>query len=47
MMSGGGIDIGKKLHVINITFNILNEGGNTMSTDRNHLIAVIRDSEKL
>ena len=45
MMSGGGIIIGKKLHVINITFNILNEGGNAMSADRNHLIAVIRDSE--
>ena len=47
MMSGGGIIIGKKLHVINITFNILNEGGNAMSADRNHLIAVIRDSEKV
>ena len=47
MMSGGGTNIGKKLHVINITFNILNEGGNAMSTDRNHFIAVIRDSEKL
>ena len=33
------------LHVINITFNMLNEGGNAMSADRNHLIAVIRDSE--
>ena len=47
MISGDGTNIGKKLHVINITFNMLNEGGNAMSADRNHLIAVIRDSEKL
>ena len=47
MISGDGTNIGKKLHVINITFNMLNEGGNAMSTDRNHLIAAIRDSEKL
>ena len=45
MISGDGTNIGKKLHVINITFNMLNEGGNAMSADRNHLIAVIRDSE--
>ena len=47
MISGDGTNIGKKLYVINITFNMLNEGGNAMSADRNHLIAVIRDSGKL
>ena len=47
MISEDGTNIGKKLYVINITFNMLNEGGNAMSADRNHLIAVIRDSEKL
>ena len=47
MISGDGTNIGKKLYVINITFNMLNEGGNAMSADRNHLIAVIRDSETM
>ena len=33
------------LHVINITFTMLDEGGKAMFADGNHLIAVIKESE--
>lgn len=46
-LSGDGTNIGKKLHVINITFAMLNEGGKAMSADGNHLTAVIRESETM
>ena len=44
-LSGDGTNIGKRLHVINITFTMLDEGGKAMSADGNHLIAVIKESE--
>jgi hypothetical protein len=38
-LSGDGTNVGKHLHVINITFTILEEGSKAMSADGNHLVA--------
>ena len=44
-LSGDGANIGKGLHVINVTFTILDEGTKAMSCDGNHLVAIIKESE--
>lgn len=44
-LSGDGTNIGKRLHVINVTFTILDEGNKSMSADGNHLIAIIKETE--
>ena len=44
-LSGDGANIGNRLHVINVTFTILDEGKKAMSSDGNHLVAIIKESE--
>lgn len=44
-LSGDGTNVGKRLHVINVTFTILDEGSKAMSADGNHLIAIIKEPE--
>jgi hypothetical protein len=44
-LSGDGTNIGKRLHVVNITFTILEEGDKAMAADGNHLVAVIKVPE--
>ena len=38
-------NIGKRLHVINVTFTIRDEGTKAMSADENHLVPVIKEAE--
>lgn len=38
-------NIGKRLHVIIVTFTILDEGTKAMSADENHLVTVIKEAE--
>ena len=38
-------NIGKRLHVVNVTFTILDEGSKAMSASGNHLIAIIKEPE--
>ena len=38
-------NIGKRLHVINVTFTIPDEGTKAMSADENHLVPVIKEAE--
>ena len=44
-LSGDGTNIGKRLHVINVTFTVLDEGTLAQAADDNHLIAVIKEPE--
>lgn len=46
-LSGDGTctNIGKRLHVVNITFTILEEGRKAMTADGNHLVAVMKVPE--
>lgn len=44
-LSGDGTNVGKHLHVINITFTILEEGSQAMSAEGNHLVAVVKVPE--
>ena len=44
-LSGDGTNVGKHLHVINVTFTILEEGAQVMSAEGNHLVAVIKVHE--
>ena len=44
-LSGDGTNVGKQLHVINITFTPLNEGAKAMAADGNHLTTIIKVSE--
>ena len=44
-LSGDGTNVGKHLHVINVTFTILEEGSQAMAADGNHLIAVVKVPE--
>ena len=44
-LSGDRTNVGKHLHVINITFTILEEGSKAISADGNHLVAVIKVPE--
>lgn len=41
-LSGDRTNVGKHLHVINITFTIVEEGSKAMSADGNRLVAVIK-----
>lgn len=44
-LTGDGTNIGKRLHVINVTFTILDEGAKPMAADGNHLVAIIKVTE--
>jgi hypothetical protein len=44
-LSEDGTNVGKRLHVVNITFTILDEGSKAMAADRNHVIAIIKEPE--
>ena len=44
-LSGDGTNIGKRLHVINFTFTLLDEGSKAYSSDGNHVIAILKDEE--
>lgn len=44
-LSGDGTNIGKRLHVINVTFTVLDEGTLAQAAGGNHLIAVIKEPE--
>ena len=44
-LSGDGTNIGKRLHAVNVTFTILDEGSKAMSASGNHLIAIIKEPE--
>ena len=45
-LSADGTRIGRKLHVINITFNVLDEGQKAQADSGNHLIAILQAPEK-
>ncbi len=45
-LSGDGTNIGKRLHVVNFTFTLLEEGPLAYSSDGNHTLAIIKDEEK-
>ncbi|CAB4031444.1 Hypothetical predicted protein [Paramuricea clavata] len=44
-LSGDATNVGKRLHVVNVTFTILDEGSKAMSADGNHIIAIIKEPE--
>lgn len=44
-LSGDGTNIGKHLHVINVTFTLLDEGARAFSVDGNHALAIIKEPE--
>ena len=44
-LSGDGTNIGKHLHVINITFTLLDEGSLAYSAEGNHALAIIKEQE--
>lgn len=41
-MSGDGTFVGKRLHVVNLTFTILDEGKRAHSSDGNYCLAIFR-----
>ncbi len=43
-LSGDGTNIGKRLHVINFTFTLLEEGSLAYSAEGNHPLAIIKES---
>lgn len=45
-LSGDGTNIGKRLHVVNFTFTVLEEGALAYSCEGNHTLAIIKDEEK-
>ena len=45
-LSGDGTSIGKRLHVVNFTFTVLDEGSKAYSYEGNHSIAIFREEEK-
>ena len=45
-MSGDGTWIGKRLHVLNITFTVLDEGVLAYSSEGNHTLALLKEPEK-
>ena len=45
-LSADGTMIGRKLHVINITFTLLDEGQKARADSGNHLIAILQAPEK-
>ena len=44
-LSGDGTTIGKRLHVTNFTFTVLDEGSKAHSCEGNHSLAIFRDEE--
>ena len=44
-LSGDGTNIGKHLHVINVTFTLLDEGSLAYSAEGNHALAIIKEQE--
>ncbi len=44
-LSGDGTTIGKRLHVINFTFTLLDEGEQAYSAEGNHSLAMFREPE--
>lgn len=44
-LSGDGTTIGKRLHVINFTFTLLNKGEQAYSAEGNHSLAIFREPE--
>ncbi len=44
-LSSDGTSIGKRLHVINFTFTVLDEGDKAYSADGNHSLAIFREPE--
>ena len=45
-LSGDGTNIGKRLHVVNFTFTLLEEAAHTCSYERNHILAIFKEAEK-
>ena len=45
-LSGDGTNIGKRLHVVNFTFTLLEEGRLAYSSDGNHTLAIFKEAEK-
>ena len=44
-LSGDGTFVGKRLHVVNFTFTILDEGRRAHSSDGNYCLAIFRQKE--
>ena len=44
-LSGDGTRIGKRLHIVNFTFTLLNEGDAAYSSEENHPLAIFKDPE--
>ena len=44
-LSGDGTNIGKRLHVINFTFTLLDEGSVAYGYEGNHTLAVLKEPE--
>ena len=45
-LSGDGTNVGKRLHLINFTFTLLDEGSSAQSSQGNHILAVLKEPEK-
>lgn len=45
-LSGDGTNIGKRLHVVNFTFTLLEEGAHAYSYEGNHTLAIFKEAEK-
>ena len=45
-LSGDGTNIGKRLHVVNFGFTLLDEGCKAWSCEGNHCLAIIKQPEK-
>ena len=44
-LSGDGTNVGKRLHLINFTFTLLDEGDKAMAAEGNHIIAIVKVPE--
>ena len=44
-LTGDGTKIGKRLHVVNVAFTLLDEGEKAYSAAGNHCIAIIKEPE--
>ena len=45
-LSGDGTNIGKRLHVVNFTFTLLEEGSHVHSFEGNHTLVIFKEAEK-
>ena len=45
-LSGDGTNIGKRLHVVNFTFTLLEEGAHTCPYEGNRILAIFKEAEK-